>query len=56
MSPKRGPKPKYPVKVIVKLSLEMVAEIDKVVKEGWFSSRSDFIRAAIADKLKVWGK
>jgi Arc/MetJ-type ribon-helix-helix transcriptional regulator len=40
------------VTLSVRLEKELINEIDLLVKKGLYSSRSEFIRQAIRDKLK----
>lgn len=37
-----------PAKITERLSLEM----DEIINEGWYASRSEFIRDAVRDKIK----
>ena len=42
--------------ICIKLDKRIVKNIDKSIKENNYSTRSDFIREAIRDKLKVHEK
>ena len=42
----------YMETVPAKVTEKLVAEMDELVKEGWYANRSEFIRDAIREKIR----
>ena len=42
----------YATTIPAKITPKLLAEMDELVKEGWYANRSEFVRDAIRDMLR----